>query len=255
MTVSTKCYKDIIDPKLMKRVSHTIVDYGFIQDADRIAVAVSGGKDSFLMLYILKELSQYAPVNFEIHAIHLDQHQPGFDKEALQKQLDFVQVPHTVLSYDTYSVVMEKTLPGQSTCFMCSRLRRGHLYAFCKQKGFNKLALGHHLEDSLETFLMNSLTKGKLRAIDPMMLPDDPANPIVIRPLIFVDEALIMREVQKFPISTIHCPVCDEQPDLVRPKMRALLEKISNDWPTAKSSLRGAIERSLYGKNDQESKS
>lgn len=235
-----------IDPKILSRVSKTILQYELIQDKDRIAVAVSGGKDSFLLLMILNHLKKYAPVHFDLHAVHLDQVQPGYNYESLYKQLEYMGVPYTIVRRDTYQIVLEKLKPGQSTCFMCSRLRRGHLYSFCQDKGYNKLALGHHLEDGLETFLMNILTKGKLRSMEPKLIPENPENPVVIRPLAFLEEQKIIDQVQKFPVEMVHCPVCSEQEDLLRPKMRQLLEDMKIKFPDVKNSMRGAIERGLF---------
>jgi len=220
----------LIDPKIItKRLRrdawNAIEEYKMLEDGDKIMVCVSGGKDSFTLLDILLHYQKAAGIGFEIIAVNLDQKQPGFPKGILPNYFKDNNIPYFIAEQDTYSVVKEKIPEGKTTCSLCSRLRRGRLYTTAKELGANKLALGHHRDDIIETFLLNMFFSGKLEAMPPKYKTDDGEH-IVIRPLAFCKEKEIevYSEYRNFPI--IPCNLCGSQPKL----QRQLTKKMLNDW-------------------------
>jgi len=220
--------------KLQKRLRHhvgdAIADYKMIEEGDKVMVCLSGGKDSFVMLEILLNLQKTAPINFEIIAVNLDQKQPDFPEHVLPEYLESIAVPYHIINHDTYSIVKRIIPEGKTTCSLCSRLRRGSLYAYAAENKVTKIALGHHRDDILETFFLNIFYGGKLKAMPPKLLSDDKRN-IVIRPLAYCREKDIIRfaNFKQFPI--IPCNLCGSQPNLQRQVMKAMLEGWDKQFP------------------------
>ena len=212
--------------KLEKNIRHltgkAIFDYNMIEEGDKIFCGLSGGKDSFVMLDTLLHLQRVAPIKFEVVAVNLDQKQPGFPEHILPNYLKEKGVDYYIVDKDTYSVVKEKIPEGKTTCSLCSRLRRGSLYGFAEKIGATKIALGHHMDDIVETLLMNMFNNAKLKAMPPKLLSDDKRN-IIIRPLAYCREKDIaqLAEINDYPI--IPCNLCGSQENLQRKKIKAML--------------------------------
>lgn len=226
--------------QLLRKMQHTSKTYGLYEDGDRIMVAVSGGKDSYTMLYLLRDLVRRLPFSIELIAVHLDQRQPGYDGRGLQAWLENFGVPFEILSEDTYSVVTSELDESATYCSLCSRLRRGILYTAAERLGCNKIALGHHRDDTLETFLMNLIFAGKLQAMPAAYTTDD-GRFRVIRPLIECAEKQIARfaELMAFPI--IPCNLCGSQTGLKRDAMTALLNQLESENPNVRSVMLNAL--------------
>ena len=220
--------------KLQKRIRHhvgdAIADYKMIENGDKVMVCLSGGKDSYTLLDIMLNLQKTAPVEFEVIAVNLDQKQPGFPEHVLPEYLESLGVPYHIIEKDTYSVVKRVIPEGNTTCGLCSRLRRGTLYGYAEANHITKIALGHHRDDILETFFLNIFYGGKLKAMPPKLLSDDKKN-IVIRPLAYCREKDIERFsfFKNFPI--IPCNLCGSQENLQRKAMKAMLKGWDKQFP------------------------
>ncbi|MCU5782635.1 hypothetical protein MA04_01935 [Alcanivorax balearicus MACL04] len=227
--------------KLRREVGKAIADYNMIADGDKVMVCLSGGKDSYTMLEILRNLQLSAPVNFELVAVNLDQKQPGFPEHVLPDYLEKEGVSYHILEKDTYSIVKEKVPEGKTTCGLCSRLRRGSLYGFAEEIGANKIALGHHRDDIVETLFLNMFFGGKMKAMPPKLRSDDNKN-VVIRPLAYCREKDIVRfaRYRDFPI--IPCNLCGSQENLQRQTIKEMLNNWDREHPGRIESIFSAIQ-------------
>lgn len=226
--------------RLRRQVGNAIVDYGMIHEGDRIMVCLSGGKDSYTLLEILRSLQRNAPIDFSLVAVNLDQKQPGFPEHVLPNYLESLGVEYHILERDTYSVVKEKTPEGKTTCALCSRLRRGSLYGFAEEIGATKVALGHHREDILETLFLNMFYGGSLKAMPPKLLSDDGKN-IVIRPLSYCREADIAEFAQWMAYPIIPCNLCGSQPNMQRQVVKGMLAEWERQHPGRIESMFKAV--------------
>ncbi|XKE46290.1 tRNA 2-thiocytidine(32) synthetase TtcA [Halomonas organivorans] len=229
-----------LQKRLRRQVGNAIIDYDMIRDGDKVMVCLSGGKDSYTMLEILRSLQRNAPVAFSLVAVNLDQKQPGFPEHVLPEYLDGIGVDYHILERDTYSVVKEKTPEGKTTCALCSRLRRGSLYGFAEEIGATKIALGHHREDILETLFLNMFFGGSLKAMPPKLLSDDGKN-IVIRPLAYCREADIAEFARQMAFPIIPCNLCGSQPNLQRQVVKEMLAEWEAKHPGRLESMFKAV--------------
>ena len=225
---------------VMKLIDEACRRFQLIESGDRIAVACSGGKDSLMMISALKALQKRNDYQFELQIIHLDQHQPGFQRDAFDQSIDQLGVDCEVISKDTWSVVEAQRRPGQIPCAICGRLRRGILNRWCAEHGYNKLALGHHLDDALETFMLNLLFGRRLDPLKPMT-PASELPVSTIRPCILVEERKIKAWINQSGLSAVPCPVCDSFPDAKRRDLKVLLQGLSEAQPELYASVREAI--------------
>lgn len=217
---------------LFRESGKAVVDYGMIQEGDKVMACLSGGADSYTMLDVLLHLKKVAPINFDIIAVNLDQKQPGFPEHVLPEYLDDLGVEYKVIEKDTYSIVKEKLNEGQKTCWLCSRMRRGILYNAAEDMGITKIALGHHADDIVETLFLNMIHGAKLSAMPPKLISDDKRN-IVIRPLAYCREKDIKRyaAAREFPI--IPCNLCGSQENLQRQATKRMLLQMETEHPKA----------------------
>lgn len=214
--------------RLLKRVSKASVDFKLIEPGDRIMVGVSGGKDSYGMMHLLRLLQRKAPFDFELLAVNLDQGQPNFPGHLLEGWLEREGHPYQMIAEDTYSVVKANVPEGRTTCSLCSRLRRGILYSTAVKLGCTKIALGHHRDDLIETLLLNVFFSGQLKTMPPRLRSDDGRN-VVIRPLVYCkeEELELLSQEQGFPI--IPCDLCGSQENLQRQRVKRLIRELAGE--------------------------
>lgn len=219
-----------LQKRLRRQVGNAITDYGMIEQGDVVMACISGGKDSFAMLDILLQLQKVAPISFEVVAVNLDQKQPGFPEHILPEYFESLNIPYYIVDKDTYSVVKQKVPEGKTTCGLCSRLRRGTLYSFAEKIGATKIALGHHMDDMVETLFLNMFHGARLKGMPPKLRSDDGRN-VVIRPLTYCRENDLIRyaEHKEFPI--IPCNLCGSQENLQRQNIKAMLVEWDKKTP------------------------
>ncbi|MGB1238778.1 MAG: tRNA 2-thiocytidine(32) synthetase TtcA [Pseudomonadales bacterium] len=230
-----------LQKKLRREVGRAVIDYKMIEQGDRVMVCLSGGKDSYAMLDLLQSLQRNAPVDFELIAVNLDQKQPGFPEHILPEYLEQLDLEYYIVERDTYSVVKSKIPEGKTTCGLCSRLRRGTLYAFAEEIGATKIALGHHKDDIVETLFLNMFNGARMAGMPPKLRSDDGRN-IVIRPMAYCREKDILEYAtyRDFPI--IPCNLCGSQENLQRQNIKAMLAQWEREQPSRIESIFGAMQ-------------
>lgn len=230
-----------LEKRLCRQVGEAIVDYNMIEEGDKVMVCMSGGKDSYAMLDILLKMQARAPISFELIAVNLDQKQPGFPADVLPKYLTQLGVKFRIETQDTYSIVKEKVPEGKTMCSLCSRLRRGILYRVAGELGCNKIALGHHRDDILQTFFLNMFFGGKLKSMPPKLVSDG-GDHMVIRPLAYVVEKDLVRwaAYRQFPI--IPCTLCGSQDGLQRQVVGEMLREWEKKFPGRIENMFAALQ-------------
>jgi tRNA 2-thiocytidine biosynthesis protein TtcA len=233
--------KDSLYYKIKRLTGRAIGDFNLIENGDRILVAVSGGKDSYTLLHILDSLKKKAPVDFELIPVNIDSGYPGFRKEILERHLKDSGFNYLMRVTECFRIIEEKIDPGSSYCSFCARMRRGVIYTTAEKLNCNKIALGHHLDDFIETLLLNQFYTGSLAAMSPKLLADNGIH-TVIRPLVYVEEQDIIKfaMINKFPVICCACPVCG-QIDQKRKKMKSLVKELAKENPQIKKSLLSAL--------------
>jgi tRNA 2-thiocytidine biosynthesis protein TtcA len=222
--------------RLRRQAGQAIADYGMIEAGDRVMVCLSGGKDSYTLLDLLLELQAKAPVRFALHAVNLDQKQPGFPAHVLPEYVAGLGIPFHALEQDTYSVVKRVVPEGRTMCGLCSRLRRGALYRFARERGFTKIALGHHRDDIIETLFLNMFNGGRLAAMPPKLRSED-GRCIVIRPLAYCSERDIRRYAAARGFPLIPCRLCGSQENSQRRAIKEMLQRWEREAPGRVDSI------------------
>ena len=225
---------------LISATGKAIGDYNMIEDGDTVLVCMSGGKDSHAMLMILLALQERAPIDFKLIAMNLDQKQPGFPADVLPAYFEKLGVDYRIVNADTYSIVKEKIPEGKTTCSLCSRLRRGVIYTTAKELGANKIALGHHRDDIVETLFLNLFFGAKMKAMPPKLATNDKQN-IVIRPLAYCSEKDIASYARQMAFPIIPCDLCGSQENLQRQKVKDMLQDWEREQPGRINNIFRAI--------------
>ncbi len=258
LKVKEKLEYNKLQKRLRRNVGNAIADYNMIEEGDRIMVCLSGGKDSYGMLDILINLRDSAPVDFELIAVNLDQKQPGFPERVLPEYLEALGIEYHIIEKDTYSIVKRIIPEGKTTCSLCSRLRRGTLYEFADKIGADKIALGHHRDDIVETLFLNMFYGGRLAAIPPKLKSDDGRN-VVIRPLAYCNEEDISNYAQHREFPIIPCNLCGSKENLQRKHIKSMMGGWEKENPERSRSIFAAIsngqpsqraDRNLFGFDD-----
>lgn len=227
--------------RLEHQVGRAIADFNMIENGDTVMVCLSGGKDSYTLLNILLALRQRAPIDFRIIAMNLDQRQPGFPEHVLPEYFESIGVEYHIEAQDTYSIVKEKIPEGKTTCSLCSRLRRGVIYRVAQELGANKIALGHHRDDMIETLFLNMFFGGKLKAMPPKLVTDK-GDHIVIRPLAYCMEKDIARYAHGMNFPIIPCNLCGSQENMQRKNIKKMLAAWEVEYPGRSRSIFTAMQ-------------
>lgn len=230
-----------VEKKLLHYLGKAIHHYRLIKPGDKVMVCLSGGKDSFSLLFLLNQYNINNGRKFSVFSYTLDQSQPGWDDGALRHYLESHQIPYEIEKRNTYSVVLEKVPDGKTYCGLCSRLRRGNIYRYARENGYSKVALGHHRDDAIRTLLMSICYNGEIRSMPPKLLSDDKTN-IVIRPLIFCQEKDIAEYARLRAFPLIPCNLCGSQENLARVRIRRMIDELTNQNPKVPSNMLHALQ-------------
>jgi tRNA 2-thiocytidine biosynthesis protein TtcA len=231
---------ELLEQKLTRGMSQAITDFAMLEEGDRVLVAVSGGKDSYTMLHLLRLLQRRAPIDFDLRVVNVDQGHPGYPGHVLRDYMAREGHDFTMIEEDTYSIVTEKIPSGKTYCSLCSRLRRGILYRVAREMGCNKIALGHHLDDVLQTLFLNLFFAGQLAAMPPRLVADE-GRIVVVRPLAYCLEEDVSRfaALAEFPI--LPCDLCGSQEQLQRKEVGRMLDRFEADRPGTKRIMLAAL--------------
>lgn len=236
----------VVGKGTLTKVRKAISRFDLLRPFERVAIAFSGGKDSLFLISALQELSNDPTLNYRLHILHLDQQQPGYEKQRLQELISAAGIEYTILSEDTYSIVQQQKKPGQISCSICSRLRRGILNAWCARHGFDKLAIGHHFDDAIETFFLNLFFGRRLEELK-ARTPQQEGMVAAVRPLILLSEEAIKTWVREYELSPLPCPVCDFEENSMRRQAKDIITRLSADYP----NLRASVLQALYGQKKE----
>ena len=229
-----------MEKKLLHYTKKAISEFDMIKKGDKVLVCLSGGKDSYTLVNLIKQYQSISKNKFEFQAYTLDQSQPGWDDKAMRAWLENHNIPYEIETKNTYKVVMDKIPEGKTYCSLCSRLRRGNIYRYAEENGFNVVALGHHRDDLIETLLMSILYNGQIKSMPPKLLTDN-KKLLVVRPMVYCQEKDIKKYAteQNFPI--IPCNLCGSQENLARQKVKHLIRDLSLNNSTIPSNILHAI--------------
>lgn len=230
-----------LETSILRRVGTAIKNFNLIEQGDRVLVAISGGKDSWTLLHVLRQLQRRAPVRFELVAVNIDQGYPGYRQDVVEDYLKREGYEYHMASNPTYEIMQHKLEPGTTGCSLCSRLRRGTLYRLAVDLGATKIALGHHADDLLVTLLLSIFFRGELRTMPPRLISDDKRN-VVIRPLCYIyeDEIRQYAAAKGFPVISCASPYCEDETNF-RPQMKRLLNQLEQQYPRLKNSMLAAL--------------
>ena len=228
------------EAKLLKHVARCSKEHRLLEPGDKIMACMSGGKDSYVMLHLLRKIQERVPFDFDIVAVNLDQGHPGFPGHLLEDWLKAEGYDYRMITKDTYSIVTEKIPEGNTYCSLCSRLRRGILYNAAVELGCTKIALGHHRDDIIETLMLNLLYSGQLKAMPVRLRSQDDRN-TVIRPLAYCSEEEVAAYAEEIQFPIIPCDLCGSQDNLQRQKVKRLLTELNAENPKVKGNMMAAI--------------
>ena len=229
-----------LERRLLRQLSRLNRRFDLIEAGDRIMVAISGGKDSWALLHLLRAYRRGLPFDFEIVAVNLDQGHPGFPVEVLRAHLEAEGFEYRLVARDTHTPVKAHTPAGKAYCSLCSRLRRGILYDVAVELGASKIALGHHRDDVIETLVLNLFYAGQLKAMPAKLRSDDGRN-VIVRPLATCAEAEIAEYARLSAFPVVPCDLCGSQPNLKRAEVKALLASLEQHNPLLRKNLMAAI--------------
>lgn len=229
-----------VERRLTRSLARAITDFGMIADGDRVMVCVSGGKDSYTMLHLLRDLSRRAPVRFELKVVNVDQGHPGYPADRLRRYMREESYDFQMVEEDTYSIVTEKIPEGKTYCSLCSRLRRGILYRLARELGCTKIALGHHRDDILQTLLLNMFFSGQLAAMPPKLVSEE--GQVVIRPLAYCAEEDIASYAATHGFPILPCDLCGSQDNLQRKIVGGMLDDLERAHPGIKNVMFASLQ-------------